>query len=174
MELPALRFFPDPVLRAVAEPVAAFDRGLLDLTEMMIAVMLREGGIGLAAPQVGAGKRVIVATKMKDVDDTRAEPLVLVNPVIINTSKELWSYEEGCLSVPGVSASVMRSIAIEAEYRDIYGDPHRIEAAGMFARVIQHEVDHIDGRLFIDYLSSAQKSLIKPKLKKLTDEYRLL
>jgi peptide deformylase len=174
MERLALRYYPDPILRETAEAVVAFDRELRELAEEMIEVMYRERGIGLAAPQVGYAKRLIIALRMADDDDTEAEAVVLVNPSITSESKDVWSYEEGCLSVPGISASVVRPVAIDVEYKDIEGGAQRVHAEGMFARVIQHEVDHLNGRLFIDYLSSAQKSLIKPKLKKLTEEYRLL
>lgn len=174
MERLTLRSYPDPVLREVAVEITAFDRLLQELSERMIDVLRRVGGIGLAAPQVGFRKRLIIALQMKDADDTGAEPLVLANPVVTWASTEVWSYEEGCLSIPGVSAAVMRPVAIKVEYGDLEGKKHTIDADGMFARVLQHEVDHVNGRLFIDYLSSAQKSLIKPKLKKLTGEHRLL
>jgi peptide deformylase len=171
METLKLRIYPDPILRQVADDVVEFDDELRDFATAMTETMGREAGIGLAAPQVGVSKRVIIALQMKDPDDTTAEPLVLVNPKVVSSSSDLWSYEEGCLSIPGVASPVLRAELVEIEYQDLDGETHRLEAAGMFARILQHEIDHTNGRLFIDYLSSAQKSLIKPKLKKLTEEY---
>jgi peptide deformylase len=169
MEPLQLRFYPDPILRQMSEEVTVFDDDLRVLAEAMIDTMRREAGIGLAAPQIGLGKRLIIALEMKDVDDSNAESVALVNPRVLSRSSELWSYEEGCLSIPGVTASILRPLAIEVEYQDFDGETHRMAAQGMFARIIQHEIDHLDGRLFIDYLSSAQKSLVKSKLKKLAD-----
>jgi peptide deformylase len=166
-----LRYYPDPILRQAAEDVVDFDDALRELAQEMIETMKNEAGIGLAAPQVGVSKRLIIALQMKDPDDGDAEPLVLVNAKVTSSSSDLWSYEEGCLSIPGVTSPVLRSEAIEVEYQDLDGNALRLSAKGMFARILQHEIDHTDGRLFIDYLSSAQKSLIKPKLKKLTEEY---
>lgn len=166
-----LRIYPDPILRQIAEDVVDFDGELRELAEAMVETMGREAGIGLAAPQVGVSKRIIIALQMKDPDDTTAEPLVLVNPTVVSSSSNLWSYEEGCLSIPGVASPVLRADTVEIEYQDLDGEAQRMTAEGMFARILQHEIDHTNGRLFIDYLSSAQKSLIKPKLKKLTEEY---
>lgn len=170
MEPLQLRFYPDPILRQMSEEVTVFDDDLRVLAEAMIDTIRREVGIGLAAPQIGLGKRLIIALEMKDVDDSNAESFVLVNPKVLSKSSELWSYEEGCLSIPCVTASILRPVAIEVEYQDLDGETHRIAAAGMFARILQHEIDHINGRLFIDYLSSAQKSLVKSKLKKLAED----
>lgn len=169
MEL-KLRYYPDPILRKVAEPVDTFDAELEELARSMVETMHRERGIGLAAPQVGVGRRLIVALQMKDPDDTEVEALVLVNPRLISTSGELWTLEEGCLSIPGVNAQVIRPVQAEVEYRDLAGKTHRVTASGMFARILQHEIDHLNGKLFIDYLSTAQKSLIRPKLKSLAEK----
>lgn len=170
MEPLKLRIYPDPVLREHSEKVDTFDDELRELAEAMIDAMRREAGIGLAAPQVGYGKRLIIALQMKDPDDNHAEPLVLVNPRVLSASSELWSYEEGCLSIPGINASILRPVTVEIEYQDLDGKKHRISEEGMFARILQHEIDHINGKLFIDYLSSAQKSLVKSQLKKLIED----
>ncbi|MFH1755781.1 MAG: peptide deformylase, partial [Candidatus Latescibacterota bacterium] len=95
-------------------------------------------------------------------------PLVLVNPKVMRVSNEMWSYDEGCLSLPGISAEVMRPNGVDVEYQDLAGQCRSISASGILGRILLHEIDHLDGILFIDYLSSAQKSLIKSKLKELT------
>jgi len=169
MEQLSLRIYPDPILRQVCESVTGFDDGLRELAAAMIDAMRREAGIGLAASQIGHGKRLIIALQMQDPDDNDAEPAVMVNPRVVSESSELWSYEEGCLSIPGITAQVLRPVEVEIEYQDLDGEAHRIDAEGMYARILQHEIDHTNGRLFVDYLSSAQKSLIKPKLKKLAE-----
>ena len=171
MEQLSLRFYPDPILRQVGEEVANFDGQLVELAEAMMNALVRAAGIGLAAPQVGYSTKLIIALQMEDVDDSGADPMVLVNPAVVSASNELWAYEEGCLSIPGITSSILRPLAIEVEYQDIAGGKHRLAAEGMFARILQHEIDHVNGRLFIDYLSSAQKSIVKPKLKKLSEKH---
>jgi peptide deformylase len=166
-----LRLYSDPILRQDAEDVEVFDEALAQEVEAMVETMKLERGIGLAAPQVGMSKKLIVVLQMKDPDDVEAEPQALVNPEIIDRSKETWELEEGCLSVPGVVAKVTRPREITVRYQDLEGKENTIEAQDMFARVILHEIDHLHGRLFVDYLSSAQKSLIKPKLKNIAAEY---
>jgi peptide deformylase len=158
----------DPVLRKIASPVEEFDAELRKLAEAMIETMRTESGIGLAAPQVNVSKRLIIARQMTDFDDSDAQPLVLVNPQVIRVSKDTWVYEEGCLSVPGITASVVRPQEVDVRYQDLNGQVHTVSASGIFGRILLHEIDHLDGKLFIDYLSSAQKSLIKSKLKDLT------
>lgn len=166
-----LRLYSDPILREDAADVEVFDQALAEEARAMIETMIRERGIGLAAPQVGMSKKLIVALQMKDPDDNAAEPMALANPEIVERSRETWDLEEGCLSVPGVVGKVTRAESITVRYQDLGGNEKTITASGMFARVIQHEIDHLHGRLFIDYLSSAQKSLIKPKLKSIAAEY---
>ena len=171
MEELKLRFYGDPVLREVAKRVDRFDDELRRFAEAMIAIMKREAGIGLAGPQVGVSKRILVALQMEDTDDNDAEPIVLVNPKVTSTSRDTWSYEEGCLSMPGINGLVIRSHAIEVEYMDVDGGRCQLGVSGMFARILLHEIDHLDGKLFIDYLSTASKSLIKPKLKELAERH---
>jgi peptide deformylase len=168
MEL-RLRYYGDPILRRRMPDVEAFDDSLREEAEAMIEAMVRESGVGLAAPQVGLEKRLLVALQMVDPDDNDAEPIVMVNPEVLSRSKESWVFEEGCLSIPGIRGDVGRPEQIEVRYRDLDGTEHVIAAEGMYARVLQHEIDHIDGRLFIDYLSLAQKALLKPRLKKLAE-----
>lgn len=165
-----LRYYGDPVLREICAPVEQFDAQLAEVAESMADTMFRERGIGLAAPQVGLTKRLIVALQMKDVDDVDADPLALVNPEVLERSRSTWEYEEGCLSIPGVVGRLIRSEEVVVRYQDLEGKEHTINASGMFARVLLHEIDHLNGRLFVDYLSSAQKSLIKPELKRIATE----
>ncbi|MFQ5510946.1 MAG: peptide deformylase [Candidatus Krumholzibacteriia bacterium] len=167
-----LRFYPDPVLRERSDAIESFDDELRELAEAMVATMRREKGIGLAAPQVGLTKRLIVALQMKEPEDVDAEPLVLVNPRVVSTGGELWSYEEGCLSIPGVSAAVLRPSQVGVEYQGLDGEIHKIVEESMLGRILLHEIDHLDGKLFIDYLSSAQKSLLKSQLKDLASGKR--
>jgi peptide deformylase len=166
-----LRYYGDSVLRQDAADVEVFDETLAQEAEAMIETMTRERGIGLAAPQVGLKKKLIVVLQMKDPEDNKAEPLALVNPEIIERSKETWEFEEGCLSIPGVSAKVTRPVEATVRYQDVDGKQHEVRASGMFARVLQHEIDHLHGRLCVDYLSTAQKSLIKSQLKSIASQY---
>lgn len=165
-----LRYYGDAILRGTCDPVEDFDTRLAEEAEAMVETMFRERGIGLAAPQVGLTRRIIVALQMKDVEDDEAAPLVLVNPEVLERSKETWEFEEGCLSIPGVVGRVIRSTEAVVRYQDLDGGEHTITATGMFARILQHEIDHLHGRLFVDYLSSAQKSLVKPELKRIAAE----
>lgn len=170
MEL-KLRYYGDPILREVCDPVEVFDDNLREEAQAMIDTMCRERGIGLAAPQVGMTKRLIIALQMKDTNDVDAEPLPLVNPEVLERSRPTWEYEEGCLSIPGVLGKVERSVDAVVRYQDLDGVEHTITASGMFARILLHEIDHLHGRLFVDYLSSAQKSLVKPELKRIAANY---
>jgi peptide deformylase len=170
MEL-KLRYYGDPILREKCTPVEVFDEQLAEQAEAMIETMYRERGIGLAAPQVGLTKQLIVAVRMKDPEDVDADPIALVNPVVVEKSRFTWDLEEGCLCLPGIAGKVERSEEAVVEYQDVEGNAQTLHAAGMFARVLLHEIDHLHGRLFIDYFSSAQKSLIKPELKKIVENY---
>ncbi|NIM20747.1 MAG: peptide deformylase [Candidatus Latescibacteria bacterium] len=165
-----LRYYGDSVLREVASPVEDFDEGLRELAEAMMEIMVTENGIGLAAPQVGVGKRLIVARRMRGLDDFDAPPMALVNPEIVGVSKETWTYEEGCLSLPGISAPIVRPQSVEVRYQDLDGQIHTVSDSSLFGRILLHEIDHLDGRLCIDYISSAQKSLIKSQLKNIKQQ----
>lgn len=162
-----LRYYGDPVLRQRARRVDRFDDQLRDLLASLLATMRREGGIGFAAPQVGESIRAIVARQMASSEDEDAQALVLVNPEVIERSRETWVNEEGCLSLPGIVGDVTRSLSVRVRYQDLEGNEHTCDAEGMFARILLHEIDHLDGRLFIDYLSAAKKSLLKPALKEI-------
>jgi len=171
MEL-SLRYYGDPVLRERSQPVDTFDGSLGEFADALTETMQRERGIGLAAPQVGKSIRALVALQMTAPDDDAAAPVVVVNPVVRSRSKETWEFEEGCLSIPGVTGDVIRSERIELEYQDVEGGHHNLTAEGMFARILLHEIDHLDGRLFIDYLSPANKSLLKPRLREIAEQHR--
>ena len=138
-----IRTFGDPVLKTRAAPVETFDDSLARLTEEMLATMRENDGVGLAANQVGRLKRVLVAS----VED---EDYVLVNPVISDRSETTERVQEGCLSIPGINVEVDRPTAVTVTGQDASGEPVRIEAQDMLARVLQHEVDHLDGVLILD------------------------
>ncbi|NEO87887.1 MAG: peptide deformylase [Spirulina sp. SIO3F2] len=143
-----LHFLGDRVLRQGAKRVAKVDGAIRKLVREMLQTMYSSNGIGLAAPQVAVNKQVIVIDHQPD--DATSEPLILVNPKIIRASKSICTAEEGCLSIPGVYLDVVRPEAIELTYKDENGRPQKRMADGLLARVIQHEMDHLDGVLFVD------------------------
>ena len=154
--------FPDPRLRRRAEPVGAVDDHIRRLLDDMLDTMYDAPGIGLSAPQVNVLKRVITIDLSKD----RSQPLCLINPEIQQASGETET-EEGCLSVPGVFEVVKRMKQIRITVLDRDGRPREIEADGLLAACIQHEIDHLDGRLFVDYLSRLKRQRIQRKAEKL-------
>ena len=155
---------PDPLLRKKSISVDKVDRSLQKLMDDMIATMYHAPGIGLAAVQIGLLKRIIVIDISKD--ENEKKPLFLVNPKKVWTSKETSIYEEGCLSIPGYFADVERPSVCEVEYLDYFGKPQKIKTDGLLSTCLQHEIDHLDGILFIDYLSKLKKDLIIKKLSK--------
>jgi peptide deformylase len=163
-----LRYYGDPILRQRANEVRVFDRSLRDVAEAMLDAMEREEGVGLAAPQVGLDMRILVALAMSEPGDVDAEAVVIVNPEITERSRDTWVFEEGCLSIPGIRGDVTRPNQIRVRFQALDGTQHTLDAEGMFARILQHEIDHLDGKLFIDYLSTAEKALLKTKLRNLT------
>jgi peptide deformylase len=144
--------FGDPVLRSAASPVADFDQDLAADAERMVGLMRDAIGVGLAATQLGTLRRMLVFQVGSD-----AEPTVLVNPEIEWRSDELITAEEGCLSLPGVVVDVERPLHVRARAQDIRGEPLSIEASGLEARVIQHEIDHLDGVLMLDRTEREQR-----------------
>ena len=154
------------VLRRAAEPVAGPDPELERLIEDMFETMYDAGGIGLAAPQVGISRRLIVV----DVHEEGTEPIAILNPVVVEQGKETEKQEEGCLSIPGVGGIVERPAACVVEGLDRAGNPVRIEAGGMLSRCLQHEVDHLDGVLFIDRLSPIKRNMLLRKYRKLAEQ----
>ncbi len=161
--------YPDPRLHTVAKPVAAVDERLRDLIDRMLATMYEAQGIGLAATQVDVHERLIVI----DVSEERNKPLVLINPEITWASPEKRLGEEGCLSVPGIYDGVERSLAVRVRALDRNGQEQTIEAEGLLAVCIQHEMDHLTGKVFVEYLSPLKQGRIKTKLAKaLREEQR--
>ena len=172
--------YPAPVLKKVAKPVDHFGEDITEFCHNMLYTMYVSRGVGLAAPQVGLSKRFFVM----DVDYTREEvkdpgddekiidieyenfcPRIFINPVIEEKSGEIL-YEEGCLSLPGISEKVKRYESIVVSYQDTNGDKHSLEATGLFSVCIQHEIDHLDGIVFWDRLSPLKRNLLAKKYKK--------
>ena len=161
MALLPIRRFPDPRLHTVAAPVAEVDDTIRRLIDDMAETMYEAPGIGLAATQVDVHRRVVVI----DVSEERTELLALVNPVIVARSGEQVC-EEGCLSVPGVYDKVSRAERVTVEALDRQGKPFSLDAEGLLAVCIQHEIDHLDGKVFVEYLSLLKQNRIKTKLAK--------
>jgi peptide deformylase len=153
--------FPDPRLRTKAQPVESVDDALRTLIDDMFETMYDAPGIGLAATQVDVHKRLLVA----DVSPDRSEPHVLINPVIVEKDG-VTATEEGCLSVPGYFEEVKRAEHIRVRFLGRNGDEQEMEAEGLLAVCIQHEMDHLEGKLFVDYLSEAKRLRIRKKLVK--------
>lgn len=156
---------PAPVLREVAKPVQEVDDTIRQLMTDMLDTMYEENGIGLAAPQVGVSKRIVVID-LQERGETEMEPLFIANPEIVWKSEELSICLEGCLSVPGQFAEVERPAAVHFEYLDFNNQKQKIEATGLLATCIQHEIDHLNGILFVDHLSKMKKDMLLKKLKK--------
>tara|TARA_Y100000591_G_scaffold287914_1_gene271823 strand:- start:102 stop:623 length:522 start_codon:yes stop_codon:yes gene_type:complete len=154
---------PNKILRQISKPVAKVTKTEQQLMDDMLDTMYHANGIGLAAIQIGVPKRIIVMDIAKD---EKKNPMYFVNPIIKNKNKDLSTYEEGCLSVPNQFAEVDRPKTCEIEYLDYYGEKKILQANGLLATCIQHEMDHLEGILFIDYLSKLKKSMIIKKLSK--------
>jgi peptide deformylase len=166
--LPILRY-PDPRLHKVAQPVQAFDARLSQRIDDMFETMYDAKGIGLAATQVDVHERLIVI----DVSEERDQPLVLINPEITWASDVRVKGDEGCLSVPGIYDGIERATAVKVKALDRTGQEQTLEADGLLAVCIQHEMDHLRGKVFVDYLSPLKQGRIKTKLAKaLRDEQR--
>ncbi len=154
---------PNKILRQVSKPVTIVGNKERKLMDDMLETMYAANGIGLAAIQIGIPKRIIVMDISKD---GKKNPMYFVNPIIKNKDKEKTTYEEGCLSVPDYFAEVDRPKYCEVEYLDYNGESKVLEADGLLATCIQHEMDHLEGILFIDYLSKLKKTIIIKKLSK--------
>jgi len=155
---------PDPRLKAVAKPVKQVDDNLRRLMDDMLETMYQAPGIGLAAPQVGISKRIIVLDLARD--DEPPAPLCMANPEVVAASEDLAIYEEGCLSLPAYFSEVERPAEITVTYLDETGAARSLDAEGMLATCIQHEIDHLDGVLFVDHISRVKRSMILRKLAK--------
>ena len=153
--------YPDPRLRTKATPVEVFDAALAKQVEDMFATMYEAPGVGLAATQVDFHKRLIVM----DVSEGKTEPRVFINPEIL-ASEGTGVTEEGCLSVPGIFDEVKRAAKIRARAQDVTGQVFEVELEGLAAVCLQHEMDHLEGKLFVDYLSDLKRERIRKKLDK--------
>ena len=154
--------FPDPRLRTKAQPVTAFTDATATIIDDMLATMYEEKGVGLAATQVDIHQRIVVMDTSEDSD----QPMVLINPEIIASSEETSINEEGCLSVPGTYAKVDRHDACTVKALDRQGKEFTLNATGLQSICIQHEIDHLNGILFVDYLSPLKRQRIQKKLEK--------
>lgn len=160
MALLPILCYPDPRLHKVAKPVAAVDARIQTLVAHMLETMYDAKGIGLAATQVDVHERLIVM----DVSEGRDQPIVLINPEIVWKSSETHLNEEGCLSVPGIYDGVVRFDAVHVRALDATGEQRTIEADGLLAVCIQHEMDHLLGKVFVEYLSPLKRNRIKTKM----------
>ena len=165
MALREILIVPDPRLKKECEPVAEVNDEIRELLNDMLETMYAAPGIGLAAPQIGVMKRVVVMDVSDDKD--KPEPIKLINPEIIWESEDTSVYQEGCLSIPEQYADVERPAEVGLRYLDENGKEHEIEADGLLATCIQHELDHLDGILFTDYLSALKRNMIMKKVQKL-------
>ena len=160
-----LSFLPDPILRQVAEPVTAVTEEVRALMDDMVDTMREEHGLGLAAPQIGLSTRVIVMDCSEEDD---SDPVIwkMANPEIIWSSEDTETMEEGCLSIPGHRGDVTRKRAVSVRYLDENGTEQELTTEGLLAVCIQHEIDHLDGVLFVDYLSRIKRDMILRKMAK--------
>ena len=158
---------PDPRLKKPCEPIAAVTAEISALAADMLETMYDAPGIGLAAPQIGVMKRLIV---MDCIKDGPPEPMALLNPHVLWSSEDLGSYEEGCLSIPDQYAEVKRPSSVKVGWMDLDGNPQERLFDGLWATCVQHEIDHLNGKLFIDYLGPLKRQMITRKMEKLKRE----
>lgn len=156
----------DPVLRTEAEEVTEFDESLRSLVRDMFETMYHADGIGLAAPQIGLSKRVIVVDLRRREDEEESRRIAIVNPVVAWHSEETDKESEGCLSIPGLEEVVQRPVSVRVEGQDPEGNDVVVEADELFARALQHEIDHVDGILFVDRVSPLKRKMLLKKWKK--------
>ena len=154
--------FPDPRLRTIAKPVAQVSDQHRTLFKDMFETMYQAPGIGLAATQVNVHERILVI----DISEDKSQPRVFINPEVTVLDPELGEYDEGCLSVPGVYDTVCRPQRIKVCALNEHGEPYEEELGGLLAICLQHEIDHLDGKLFVDYLSPLKRNRIRKKLEK--------
>ena len=152
--------FPDPKLRKVAKRIDKFDKSLEILAQNMLQTMYEAEGIGLAATQIDVHVRLVVM----DLSEERNDPRVFVNPEYTILDKSLFTYEEGCLSIPGFNEEISRPSKILLKWQDLQGNFHEDQPDGIFTVCAQHEIDHLDGKLFVDYLSPIKRDRIRKKL----------
>ena len=160
---------PDPRLKKVCPPVGEITGDLRKLARDLLETMYDAPGIGLAAPQVGVLSRLIVLDCVKE-EGEAPRPLAMINPEVVAASDEVSTYEEGCLSIPDQYAEVTRPAEVEVRWTDPDGHEHREGFGGLWATCVQHEIDHLDGKLFIDYLGAMRRQMITRKMVKLKRE----
>ncbi|WP_104018464.1 peptide deformylase [Roseovarius nitratireducens] len=160
---------PDPRLKKVCAPVEEITGDLRKLADDMLETMYDAPGIGLAAPQVGVLSRLIVLDCVKE-EGEAPRPLVMINPEVLASSEEMNTYEEGCLSIPDQYADVTRPAEVEVRWIDPDGAEHREGFGGLWATCVQHEIDHLNGKLFIDYLGAMRRQMITRRMVKLKRE----
>ncbi len=161
MSIRTIIYIPDPRLRMMSKPIEVFDEALQTLIDDMFETMYSVRGVGLAAPQIGINIRLSVI----DCSSDKSEQLVLINPEIIE-AKEFCTFQEGCLSVPGFYAEVQRAKAVRLRAQDRHGNFYEMDADDLLAECFQHEIDHLNGKVFIDYLSPIKRQLARKKVEK--------
>lgn len=166
----SMRVYPDPVLRQVADPIEVIDDNIRGLAAGMIETMYGQNGVGLAAPQIGVSLRLVVI----DTDPSERNPIVLINPVLVKKSRKKEAADEGCLSLPGLTASISRPAEVTVEAQDLEGNEIVIEGTDLMARALQHEIDHLDGILFVDKASIATRFSLRGELHTMEAEYASL
>ena len=169
MTLKNILIHPDPRLKKTTDPVNEINDELRRLADDMLETMYHAPGIGLAAPQVAVMKRMLVMDCKKEAGDT-PEPMVLINPEVIWSGEEMNVYEEGCLSIPDQFADVERPAEVKVAWLGLDGKEHQENFDGLWATCVQHEIDHLDGKLFIDYLKPLKRQMITRKMQKLKRE----
>ena len=162
--------YPNPILREKAKEVPIVDDKIRQLLTDMLETMYEASGAGLAAPQVGISKRMVVIDVEQDEETGKGNPICMVNPKITWASEEMNIHCEGCLSVPKQSAEVERPASVKIKYLDENGSEHEVLAEGLFATAVQHELDHLDGILYIDHISRLKRNMLLKKLKKYREE----
>ena len=153
--------YPHPGLREKAQPILIFDKSITKLANDMLETMYEAPGIGLAATQINEAKQLLVI----DISETKDSPLIMINPKLLNKSDDVIN-EEGCLSFPGIYANVPRAEQITVEYQDVDGKKQQLDADELLAICIQHEMDHLQGKVFVDYISSLKRNRIRKQLEK--------
>ena len=166
MAVKKILLYPNPLLFGTSSRIDKFDKNLLSLSRDLIDTMYDADGIGLAAPQIGVNKRIFVMDCSQENEDKDCR--IVINPEIEHESEELGSYKEGCLSIPGITEEISRPKVIKVVYQDLLGVFQRHSFDGLWSTCFQHELDHLNGKLFIDHLRPMKKILVKSKIKKST------
>ena len=164
MAVKKILLYPNSLLHRISERIEKFDENLISLSKDLIDTMYEADGVGLAAPQLGINKRIFVMDCSGE--DEEKDYRIVINPEIEHESEELGSYKEGCLSIPGITEEISRPKIIKVVYQDLKGSVQRHSYDGLWATCFQHELDHLNGKLFIDHLRPMKKILVKNKMKK--------